>query len=497
MNHTKIFFLFLALGVTTSILFSSGQVENPDTHLRLTQTRIFVNSGSFKLPLDVGEDSHGNVAINKFGERTMVYNPGQSLIFIPFYLLSKALTDNDGDTYYLTAFFISFINYLLNAISAFFLFKIIVSLGYKEKKALNAALIFCLTSYSFIFAQSTYEHHFEMLFVLIAIYLGISNKIRHHYIYAGLIISIGLIFRSTTILLTPSILFLLNTNKERLLFLVGIIPGTFVLFLYNYYRFQNPFETGYTLAWTNTHGEDFILWSISNIPEAILGFFISPAKGLLFFSPTIILAVLLIKKFYLKNRRFANSILIFILIYVCLFSMNFAWEGSIWSFGPRYILPLIPLFYIPITELKISKRIHLILIVALIAQVLTISVNYKRAVLEQHELNEGIIEDRYVFELKNIPYLVQFKQLWNILPKNYQVSLVNYQPNTPWKKEKRLGSNQEVLNNSIEKNSINFWWIRVFHWNNSIIVRILTLLIMSTTILISLKGYFHVKKNIY
>jgi hypothetical protein len=496
MNNMKDFLMFIAVGVLMSLLFSSGQVENPDTHLRLTQTRILLDNGSFKLPSDVGEDSHGNVAINKFGERCMVYNPGQSLVFIPFYLTSKILTDNSVDSYYLTAFFVSFINYIINAISAFFLFRIIIALGYARKKALITAFIFCFTSYSFIFAQSTYEHHFEMLFILVALYLSLANNVKYNYLYAGLIISIGLIFRSTTIFLAPTILLLLKTNKERVIFLSGIVPGIVILLFYNYYRFQNPLETGYSIAWIHTHGKEMVIWSIKDMPKAILGFFLSPGKGLLFFSPTIILAIFYSRRFYLKNIKFTNSILVFILLYILLFSMNFAWDGSIWSFGPRYILPITPLLYIPIAELKFNKWVYSIIILAFTAQVLVISVNYKRAVLEQYVLHDGIDEDSYVFDMKNIPIFIQSKQLHHVLNKNIKGNLVNYQPNTPWKKEIRLGTNQDILNNSIEKNSINFWWIRVFHWKTKAFYKIITLLILTATLIFSFKTYFYVKKNL-
>jgi hypothetical protein len=66
-------YIFLIFGLVLSILFSSGQVENPDTQLRLTQTRIILDDHRFGLPEDVGEDMHGNIAINEDGQRYMVY----------------------------------------------------------------------------------------------------------------------------------------------------------------------------------------------------------------------------------------------------------------------------------------------------------------------------------------------------------------------------------------------------------------------------------------
>ena len=68
--------IVFCVGIVFSLLFSSGQIENPDTHLRLTQTRIMVDDHSFGLPNNIGEDSHGNIAINSEGKRFMVYNSG-------------------------------------------------------------------------------------------------------------------------------------------------------------------------------------------------------------------------------------------------------------------------------------------------------------------------------------------------------------------------------------------------------------------------------------
>lgn len=492
----KDFFMFLVIGFLMAVLFSSGQVENPDTHLRLTQTRILLESGSFKLTQDVGEDSHGNIAINTLGERCMVYNPGQSLVLVPIYFASKLLTNNDVGAYYLAAFFTSFLNYIVNAICAYFLFRIVLMLGYNRKKSFITSLIFCFTSYAFVFAQSTYEHHFEMLFILVALFFSLHRGLKYNYLYAGLIISIGLVFRSTTILLVPTILLLLQVNRERLVFLIGTVPGVLVLLFYNYYRFQNPMETGYSIAWAHTHGKEMVLWSITGVPKAIIGLFLSPGKGLLFFSPTIILVVFYAKQFFLKHKRFSLSVLIFIVTYVFLFSMNFAWGGSIWSFGPRYILPIIPLVYLVLSEIRPSKWLYPSMIVAFSLQTVLISVNYKRAVLEQYVNHDGLDEESYIFELANIPLYTQSKQLVKIVPKNFNEDLINYQPNSPWKKEMRLGSNQDVLFNSIEKNSINFWWVRVFHWNPSLGYQILTILIIITAIFFSIKTYRYVRENL-
>ena len=482
MNKVKPFFLFLLIGVILSILFSSGQIENPDTHLRLTQARIFLEKNHFGLPDDVGEDIHGNIAINQEGDRFMVYNPGQTILFIPIYYLAKFTSESEAVVYYNAAFIVSFLNLIVHSLCCFLLFNIAFSIGASKSKSYFVAFVFCFTSYSFAFAQSTFEHHIEMFFILLGYYFISAKNITYSGLLAGMAISLGLIFRSTTLLALPA-LFILANNKQRFYLVISVIPGIVAILFYNYIRFDYPFESGYNLAWQLAHGNSIDFWSLKRIPYSLLGFLLSPAKGLLIFSPTLILALMGIKKFWNKYNKFTLSIFVLCGVYLALFSMNFAWHGSIWSFGPRYILPILPLLYLPIIEINIKKWFYPIFLITTLSQVLLMSVNYKRELLEQNIRFSGINEQKYIYSFGNIPYIIQMKQLIVILPKNMNGTLVNDYPNTAWKKEIRTGSSNHVLNYSIEKNSVNFWWVRVFHLKTNLLQKTLAIVLLVSAII--------------
>jgi hypothetical protein len=470
-------YVFLLFGLTLSILFSSGQIENPDTHLRLTQTRIILDDNRFGLANDVGEDTHGNIAINEGKQRYMVYNPGQTITFIPIYFIANLVSSNEVNAYYFSAFCVSFLNYMVHALCAFTLFKISLLLGVGRNQAYLASMFFGLTSYSFVFAQSTYEHHFEMFFILLSVYFAIKKDANHAGLLSGLMISLGLVFRTTTILAVPAIMLLQKDNKERLKASMSLTIGVAFVFLYNYYRFGNPLETGYSLAWPLAHSDKFVFWSFFGFPEAFFGFLFSPGKGLLFFSTTIIIAFWGIKTFWKKQRLMFYSVLLISATYLIVFSLNFAWHGSIWSYGPRYILPIIPFFYLPIIYLKPHKWLYVSLLLAFILQVELISVNYKRDVLNDFIANNRLSDLEYIYSVNKEPHLAQAKQLAIILPKNFG-KLNNYMPNSPWKKEIRTATNVVVLNSSIEKNSLNFWWVRVFHWTPSLMSRFFSVIVL-------------------
>ncbi len=493
-NNMRPLYLFLSLGVTLSILFSSGQIENPDTHLRLTQARLVVDSGMFSLPKDVGEESHGNIAINKEGKRFMVYNPGQTIIFIPIYFLAKIIAFDEVNAYYYSAFIVSFLNYLIHALCAYLLFKIALFIGAQKKQAYLVSIIFALTSYSFVFAQSTYEHHFEMFFVLLSTYYALGNG-RYSGFLSGLFLSIGLVFRTTTILAVPAILLIQRNNVERLKSLSTLALGIAFVFFYNYYRFGNALESGYSIAWSLAHMGRFKYWSLSTVPQALFGFFFSPGKGLLFFSTTFLLSFFVWRTFIKRHKLISLYILFISVAYVGLFSLNFAWHGSIWSYGPRYILPILPFFYLPIIYIKVRGYVLVSLLIAFIFQFELITVNYKRDVLSDYIKYNGLSDLKYIGSINKEPHLIQAKQLKVILPKNLE-RLNNYMPNSPWKKEIRTASNIDVLNSSIEKNSINFWWIRVIHFNPSFLTYSIVSFILFLGLIQFLVLIKYVKKEI-
>jgi hypothetical protein len=488
------FILFTLIGFILSIFLSSGQVENPDTHLRLTQTRLLIENHKFGLNNDIGEDKHGNIAINNEGNRFMVYHPGQTLIFLPFYFLVKLICPNPTTSYYLSTFFVSFINFWILGLCSYVFYLMALTLSGNKKKSFITSIIFCLTSYAFVFAQSTYEHHFEMLFVLISFYSVINN--RYSGLTTGIVISFGIIFRLTSVLAIPSI-FLLQTNKiDRLKTIIGLLPAFFFVLLYNKYRFENPFETGYGLAWSLANPSLKSFWIPSFFGKSLCGLLLSPAKGLFFFSFTIFFAIPGYKLFWKRHKRISLSVFILLIVYLSFFSFNFAWHGSIWSFGPRYILPITPFFYLPLIYVRISKAKAILLFLSFILQLSLMTVNYKRAVLCDYVYKKDFSEEKYIFSINKEPHFVQLGQLFEVLPKNFK-KLNNFMPDSPWKKEIRTGTNLEILDSSIEKNSINFWWVRIWHLKVNAGFKLFSIILLVFGFSILYRVIIHVKNSFF
>jgi hypothetical protein len=112
--------------------------------------------------------------------------------------------------------------------------------------------------------------------------LLIKKDTNHAGLLSGLMLSLGLVFRTTSILAVPAILLLQKDSNEILKALLSLTIGVAFVFLYNYYRFGNPLETGYSLAWSLAHSDKFDFWSFSGFPEASSASYFPQEKDLYF-----------------------------------------------------------------------------------------------------------------------------------------------------------------------------------------------------------------------
>ena len=105
---------------------------------------------------------------------------------------------------------------------------------------------------------------------------------------------------------------------------------------YNAYRFGGIFTFGTTQRFSPTLAAPFNL----------LGFIASPGKGLLFYSPLVLLGVLGLPQLWRRDRLFALTVIAGFGFLTLLMSGSAHWSDETW--GPRYIVPVAWLFLLPI-----------------------------------------------------------------------------------------------------------------------------------------------------
>ena len=132
------------------------------------------------------------------------------------------------------------------------------------------------------------------------------------------------------------------------LFAAGLAPGLLLTGLYNFARYHNVFIFGYEQEGFTTP-----------LALGLYGLLASPGKGIIFFAPPVLLAPFALRAMWRQGGRFLHAEAACIaaqaaitLVFHALWS---SWEGNI-AWGPRLILPLVPLLLWPLGALAGSLR---------------------------------------------------------------------------------------------------------------------------------------------
>lgn len=117
-------------------------------------------------------------------------------------------------------------------------------------------------------------------------------------------------------------------------FAVGPACAVAGVLAYNFVRFGNAFETGYS---AEVQG-----FSIPLV-MGLYGLLLSAGKGVVWYSPALVLAALGSRRF--SGRHPAEWALVMgtCAVHLAFYSLQQNWDGD-WCWGPRYLLPCVPLF---------------------------------------------------------------------------------------------------------------------------------------------------------
>ena len=468
----------LFTAVMVSLSTASGHFENPDAHLRLSQAFSLLAGRGFELGEGVGNVLHGNIAVAPDGRRFSVYGPGQILLFVPEALVGRWLSPIIGlQPHYAAELLASFLGPAVHAITGWLVFAGALALGRERATAVFSALAYGFATMCLPSARDGYEHPYEALAImgaLVLVWRGATSprdKPRTA-VLAGLILGVGVIFRVTTLLGLPAVIASLRSKRSRELVMIGLAPALAAVGYYNYVRFDNPLTTGYTAAWNLAHTDlpSASGFSLELLPRQAIALWVSPGKGLLVFSPILVMALVGAMELAHREGRAVRAVALTCGCYTVLYGTNFAWHGSAWCWGPRYLVPVVPLLSCMLPSPWSSKSIRygmwLFGIPSLAIQVMALLVNYKRHLLELLLQRPQVFENGDIFYVPSLsPILALPRGLVHVVGGLMgSQPLYLFQAEGPWRNEGRPVGVSTMLRESIDLNALDLWWVRCLYF---------------------------------
>jgi hypothetical protein len=176
---------------------------------------------------------------------------------------------------------------------------------------------------------------------------------------------------------------------------------------YNWYRFRDVFATGYREEAT-AFGTP--IW------EGAYGLLLSPGKGVFWYNPPLILAVAALALLWRRERAVTLVLAGMGLSVVLFYARYYQWYGGgVW--GPRFLVPLLPLLLLPAGEVAerawrsrpVAAAVLAVAVLGALVTALGILVPFDTYVVEVNS-TPGLLEDSF-WNLADSPLVVHLRRL--------------------------------------------------------------------------------------
>lgn len=301
----------------------------------------------------------------KDGLLTTSYAPGQSLLAVPLYWLGAAVAHTGGTAYaaYLHRFVVLTFNGFVTAATVALLFCFALALGYRTRTALALAICYGGATYALIQARTFFAEPLTALLVLLAFFLmyeacaGVGGPRRCNLVLAasGFVIACALGVKVHAALFLPvlALYLLLSTVpsvralSERAAWqslvrrggawVAGMAIPAVALMAYNAWLYGSPLTTGY--------GDSPNIFT-TPLRTGVYGLLFSSGKGVLWYAPPILLALIGLPIFLRRFPRVGITIICAGVINVVFYARLRFWHGE-GAWGPRYLLIVLPWLLLP------------------------------------------------------------------------------------------------------------------------------------------------------
>ena len=296
--------------------------------------------------------------INKGGKIYSKYGLGLWLVFVPQVCVGKTLAYFiQVEERVLIDCLVSLTSPLFGILGLIFFRKILSNLGASSIKS-NFALI-TLGISSFYWKYSTIDFSAIMQACsLLGVFYYFSSSKSGRLLFVSFWISFLISIKVIYVIFIPIFTFYtiyinrgLNFHKKiSMIFQLYsfVAPMGLILIIYNYFRYQNIFETGY--------GSESAMFSFQYFKRDFIPYLFSVDRGLLFYNPLLFISLFGYKLIPAKHNIYLLLLVSIVIIWYVLMCFWQSFSGD-YAWGNRFLVPILPLIFIPVAFIPTNKKI--------------------------------------------------------------------------------------------------------------------------------------------
>lgn len=461
---TTLFALVLAIYVFTA----GGSLTTTDAVVAFEVTRQLVDHHSIALPRDIiGNDAYR-------GRDGRYYSPfgiAQSVFNVPFFFAGRAaarvtgLSIGRADAIEKAA--VALGNTVAMALAVWVCYLFAWWISASARTAARCAMATALATPLWPYSKFGFNAPLAVLFVTIALYCAWRSARSDHPTnpaWIGWWLGLALLTRhELPLLFLPIAIWLYLESPDRAVFArriaaaaAGFLPAFLAWCALNVYRFGNPLDAGYLRDRVPQFG--------SSIATGIYGLLLSPTASLFVYCPIAIVALAALLVLAPRDRAaaalFGGSVLVLLLFYAQIGN----WMGGR-SYGPRYLVPIIPLLMLALVAVNrwhfISSRreVTLLLALSLIGQVPGVLVDYSKVSVAHARASGALTDDDRLFNWRVSPLVLNTRAAIDAVPRN--VKWLIGRGEAPAAVRAMPGTVQSDFSQQFA-DTLDFWWMYLF-----------------------------------
>lgn len=346
-----IFLFFLGFYLLTA----RGNITEADGIINFMTTRALVENSTLSLPCNLPRrlvtEGINNICYSKYGI-------GMPLMSVPLYLAGRLISGPapaNPNELSLPRLFVSTLNQWVTAVTCSVLYILGLQMTSDKRQSLELAFVFGLFTIAWPYASVSFSQPLIGLLLLTSIvFIHRQNQSLVNYLLAGAFLGWAFLVRLDSLPLimvitiwaaykiwaihkgsSASAIFNKKVMASIAAILVPILASFAVFAVIQLAHFDSLLQTGY-------EGEG---WTVPFL-TGFTGLLFSFGKGIVFYSPLVLLAAFGLFTLYRQGIKDLSLLAIGLLVvHLLIYSSWWSWHGG-WSWGPRFLVPSLPLFMI-------------------------------------------------------------------------------------------------------------------------------------------------------